>query len=162
MIDGGAAELRPGVACLLGEALRSGVPVAIATTTSLPNVEALLRATLGVDGPAVFTVIGAGDVVPAKKPAPDIYAYVLEKLGLPPKACLAIEDSTIGLRAAHAAGIATIVTPSLYTDKEDFSGALAVVSDLGEPGAPYRHLAGAGASDTMVTIDSLARWTAAC
>ncbi|CAH2602169.1 Protein CbbY, plasmid [Rhodovastum atsumiense] len=161
MIAAGAVTLRPGIARLLAEARQAGVPVAIATTTSLPNVEALLRATLGEAGPGAFAVIGAGDVVPAKKPAPDIYAHVLRRLAIPASACIAFEDSTIGLAAARAAGIPTVVTPSLYTDEDDFTGALAVVSDLGDPQAPYRHLAGAGAGDGMVTIDTLARWSAA-
>lgn len=158
MIDEGTAPLRPGVARLLDEAGRAGVPVAIATTTSMPNVEALLRAKLGPDSVSAFAAIGAGDVVPAKKPAPDIYRYVLERLGLSADACIAFEDSANGLNAARAAGLATVVTPSLYTDADDFTGALAVVSDLGERTEPYRHLAGAGANDTMVTLDGLKRW----
>lgn len=157
LVAAGAA-LRPGVARLIRDAKSAGVPLAIATTTSLPNVEALLGAALGADAMRLFDVIGAGDVVPAKKPSPDIYDYVLQRLGLPGSACMAFEDSTNGVRAACAAGIPTIVTPGLYTEGDDFSGALAVVSDLGEPDAPYRHLAGAGESDRMVTLEALGRW----
>lgn len=155
------APLRPGVARLIMEARQAGVRLAIATTTSLPNVEALLGAAFGSEALALFAVVGAGDVVPAKKPAPDIYSYVLERLGLPAGACIAFEDSTNGVKAARGAGLATIVTPGIYTEGDDFSGALAVLSDLGEPGAPYRHLAGAGEGDTMVTLDALRRWLAA-
>lgn len=150
--------LRPGVARLIREAKAAGVPLAIATTTSLPNVEALLSAALGADALRLFDVIGAGDVVPAKKPAPDIYNYVLQRLDLSARLCVAFEDSTNGVRSARAAGLRTIVTPGIYTDGDDFSGALAVVSDLGEPDAPYRHLAGAGAGDRMVTLEALGRW----
>jgi HAD superfamily hydrolase (TIGR01509 family) len=153
------ATLRPGVARLIFEAKTAGVPLAIATTTSLPNVEALLSAAFGADATGLFDVIGAGDVVPAKKPAPDIYNHVLEKLELPPHRCVAFEDSTNGVRAARAAGIPTVVTPGLYTDGDDFAGALAVLSDLGEPDAPYRHLAGAGENDGMVTLPALGRWS---
>jgi HAD superfamily hydrolase (TIGR01509 family) len=152
------ATLRPGVARLIREAKAAGVRLAIATTTSLPNVEALLGASLGPDGMALFDVVGAGDVVPAKKPAPDIYNYVLERLALPASGCVAFEDSTNGVRSARGAGLATIVTPGIYTEGDDFAGALAVLSDLGEPGAPYRHLAGAGEGDAMVTLDALGRW----
>jgi beta-phosphoglucomutase-like phosphatase (HAD superfamily) len=160
LVEDGAARLRPGVARLMAEAHRHGVKLAIATTTSLPNVEALLRTTLGPDGPAAFAVIGAGDMVPAKKPAPDIYRLVLEALALPASACVAFEDSANGFLAAQGAGVAAIVTPSLYTDDHTFPGALAVVSDLGEPGAPYRHHAGAGAGDGLVTLEAIARWRA--
>jgi len=152
--------LRPGVARLIAEARTAGVRLAIATTTSLPNVEALLRAALGDDALDSFAAIGAGDVVGAKKPSPQIYHYVLERLGLAAADCVAFEDSSNGVRSARGAGIPTIVTPGIYTEGDDFSGALAVLSDLGEPDAPYRHLAGAGADDAMVTLDALARWTA--
>jgi HAD superfamily hydrolase (TIGR01509 family) len=161
LVGSGAVPLRPGVARLLAEARQAGVRLAIATTTSLPNVEALLQAALGPDAMAQFEVIGAGDVVGAKKPAPDIYRYVLDRLALPAEACLAFEDSVNGLRAAAAAGLATVVTPGIYTEGDDFAGALAVLSDLGEPQAPYRHLAGAGAGDRLVTLPALARWRAA-
>ncbi len=155
------APLRPGVARLIMETRQAGVRLAIATTTSLPNVEALLGSAFGPDAMALFDIVGAGDVVPAKKPAPDIYCHVLERLGLPAGACVAFEDSTNGVKAARGAGLATVVTPGIYTEGDDFTGALAVLSDLGEPDAPYRHLAGAGASDTMVTLETLRRWMTA-
>jgi HAD superfamily hydrolase (TIGR01509 family) len=160
LVRAGAA-LRPGVARLIREAKAAGVKLAIATTTSLPNVEALLCSSLGPDAMALFDAVGAGDVVPAKKPAPDIYLYVLERLKLPAAGCVAFEDSTNGVRSARAAGLPTIVTPGIYTEGDDFAGALAVLSDLGEPGAPYRHHAGAGAGDDIVTLESLARWRGA-
>ncbi len=161
LVDAGAAGLRTGVGRLIGEARRQGIALAIATTTSLANVESLLRATLGVDGLNAFATIGAGDMVQAKKPAPDIYRLVLKTLALPAGQCIAFEDSANGLAASLAAGVPTVVTPSLYTDDQEFPGALAVVSDLGDPHAPYRHLAGAGADDNMVALAALARWAAA-
>jgi HAD superfamily hydrolase (TIGR01509 family) len=157
----GALSLRPGVARLIAEARQRDVRLAIATTTSLPNVEALLRVTLGDDAPAAFAVVGAGDVVAAKKPAPDIYRYVLQRLDLRGEDCVAFEDSANGLKSALGAGISTVVTPGVYTDADDFSGALAVLSDLGEPDAPYRHLAGAGVDGRVVTLATLARWRTA-
>lgn len=126
----GLIPLRPGVARLIGEARRQGITLAIATTTTPDNVDALLRATLGPDSPGWFAAIGAGDVVPAKKPAPDIYLWVLERLGLPATACLAFEDSENGLRASLGAGLATVVTPCDYTRGQDFSGATAVLDSL--------------------------------
>lgn len=160
MIDEGAARPRPGVKRLIEEAKAAGVPVAIATTTSLPNVEALIRATLGPDGMSVFDAIGAGDMIKGKKPAPDIFNYTLERLGIGPEDAIAFEDSVNGLRSAGAAGLRAIITPSMYTDDQDFNGAFSVLSDLGEPDRPYRHIAGAGANDKMVTIEALARWLA--
>ena len=140
LIRGGAIPLRPGVARLLGEARRAGLRLAIATTTTPDNVDALLETTLGPAARAWFDVIGAGDMVPAKKPAADIYRYVLAALGLGPDECLAFEDSENGLRAARGAGLATVVTVNDYTRGQDFAGALLVVDHLGEPDRPARAL----------------------
>ncbi len=158
MVDAGAAAPRPGVVRLIREAKKAGVPVAIATTTSLPNVTSLIAATLGPHGMALFDAVAAGDVVKKKKPAPDIYLLALDQLGLAPGDAIALEDSVNGLRSASAAGLRSIITPSLYTDDQDFTGAFVVLSDLGEPGRPYRHISGKGASDTMVTPEAVGRW----
>lgn len=160
MIDAGAAQPRPGIRRLIAEAKAAGWPVAIATTTSMPNVESLIVATLGADGMSLFDAIGAGDVIANKKPAPDIYDYVLAELKIAPEQAIAFEDSVNGLRSAGGAGIRSIITPSMYTDDQDFTGALAEISDLGEPDAPYRHIAGAGADEAMVTPETIARWLA--
>lgn len=136
LVHAGRIPLRPGVGPLLRAARAAGLRLAIATTTSPENVSALLRASLAPDAESWFEVIGAGDVVAAKKPAPDIYLWVLEKLGLPASACLAFEDSGNGLKAALGAGLATIVTDGEYTHDHDFTGAFAVLSDLGVPDRP--------------------------
>jgi len=122
-VAAGRVPLRPGVAALIGAARRQGLRLAIATTTTPDNVEALLRATLGPEACSWFSVIGAGDVVPAKKPAPDIYRWVLERLGLDAADCLAVEDSALGLAAASPAGLRCLVTPNAYTAGQDFSRA---------------------------------------
>lgn len=145
LVAEGAAKLRPGIRRLIGEARRGGVRLAIATTTSLANVESLLAAAFGTEGRDIFEVIGAGDIVPAKKPAPDIYRHVLDALRAPSFASIAVEDSRNGLDSARAAGLPTIVTPSLYTRHQSFPGALAVVPDLETP---------------PVTLPLIARWRA--
>lgn len=129
MAEGGL-PLRPGVAALIARARASGKRLAIATTTSRPNVDALCAACFGQASDRVFDVLACGDEVPAKKPAPDVYLLALQRLGLPATACLAFEDSANGLRAAQAAGLRTIVTPSLHTVGEDFTGALDLRPDL--------------------------------
>ena len=68
--------------------------------------------------------------MPIKKPAPDVYIRALEGLALPAASCIAIEDSRNGLLSARAAGITTIVTPSIYTEGENFDEAAFVVDDL--------------------------------
>lgn len=136
--------LRPGVERLLQDARTQGLRLAIATTTTPANVNALLQSTLGEDGESWFEVIGAGDVVPAKKPAADIYDYVLQKLNLPASACLAFEDSENGLLSSRGAGLKTIITVNGYTRDHKFNGAEIVLDNLGEPDHPARVIAGAG------------------
>jgi HAD superfamily hydrolase (TIGR01509 family) len=131
-VAAGGLPLRPGVANLIHAARQAGIRLAIATTTSPENVDVLLRATLGAEALEWFEVIGAGDVVPAKKPAPDIYEWVVERLGLPAEHCLAIEDSENGLKSALTAGLRCLVTVGEYTRGQDFSGAAAVIDSLAD------------------------------
>jgi len=142
IVQSGGVALRPGVARLLRSARDAGWRLGIATTTTPANVEALLRSTLGEEGERLFHYIGAGDIVPHKKPAPDIYLHVLTSLGANPRDCLALEDSENGLRSALGAGLHTVVTQTDYTRGQDFSGALRVLDSLGEADAPARVVAG--------------------
>lgn len=132
MVEGGGLLLRPGVAALIAAARARGLRLAVATTTSRPNVEALTRATFGRPADAVFDVIAAGDEVAAKKPAPDVYLLALDRLGLPAARCIAFEDSANGLAAARGAGLPCVAAPGLYTEHETFDGAARVVADLTE------------------------------
>jgi beta-phosphoglucomutase-like phosphatase (HAD superfamily) len=116
--------------------------LAIATTTTLPNVTVLLEHTLGIDSIGWFDIIGAGDIVPAKKPAPDIYDYVLNRMGWSPDECLALEDSENGLISATQANLKTVVTINDYTRDHSFEGAALVLDCFGEPDQPFRTLAG--------------------
>lgn len=138
----GSIPLRPGVKRLLQEARSAGIKLAIATTTTPDNVTALLETALGSDAESWFKVIAAGDIVPAKKPAPDIYFYALQALNLPAEACLAFEDSQHGLTSAREAGIPTVITVNGYTDNQDFTGAAIILNDLGEPDQPFEAIAG--------------------
>ena len=138
MLREGHIPLRPGIKQLLTDARNSGIRLAIATTTSPENVATLLQQGLGADGESWFEVIGCGDIVPHKKPAPDIYLWALEKLGLPATDCIALEDSENGLRSSVAAGIRTFVVTNRYTRNQDFPGAAAVLDDLSDLGNFYR------------------------
>ncbi len=142
LLSTGKIPLRTGVKRLLLAARAAGLRLAIATTTTPENVTALLKYTLGADALGWFEVIAAGDIVPAKKPAPDIYLWVLEKLQLKPEACLAFEDSENGLKSSLGAGLKTVVTINDYTADHHFDGAAVVLSDLGEPDARCQILHG--------------------
>jgi beta-phosphoglucomutase-like phosphatase (HAD superfamily) len=138
----GSIPLRQGVERLLKEARQAGLRLAIATTTTLPNVTVLLEHTLGKDSIGWFDIIGAGDIVPAKKPAPDIYDYVLNQMGWSPAECLALEDSENGLISATQAHLKTVITINDYTRDHCFDGAALVLDCFGEPNAPFQTLAG--------------------
>lgn len=132
----GAIPLRPGIRRLLEEALAAGCRLAIASTTTAANIDALLRRAFGEQGLAMFSVIACGDQVRAKKPAPDIYRLALAHLGLQPDQAVAFEDSSNGLRASTGAGLWTVVTPTYWTEDHDFETAALLLPTLGDPGEP--------------------------
>ena len=152
----GEIPLRPGVARLIAEARRAGVRLAITTTTTPENVTGLLQATLGDDSPEWFELIAAGDIVPAKKPAPDIYTYTLEKMNLTAAQTVALEDSGNGVRSARAADVPVVVTVNDYTADDDFDGAIAVHDHLGEPGKPAHTLSGPAPENGVIDLSYLA------
>ena len=130
LVNSGRVSLRPGVLALIHEARQAGLKLAIATTTTPVNIAALLRGPLGEHWREYFAAIGDAATAPLKKPHPQVYLQVLAELGLPAHACLVIEDSSNGLRAATAAGLATLITTNRYTLHHDFGDALRVVPDL--------------------------------
>ena len=111
LIDDGAIPLRPGVLRLVDEAIAAGVKLAVCSTSNEKAVSNLVSTLMGKDRAAMFRIF-AGDMVKAKKPAPDIYNMAVDELGLDKTRCVIIEDSFIGLGAAKAAGIKCIVTKS--------------------------------------------------
>ncbi|HVO89807.1 MAG TPA: HAD-IA family hydrolase, partial [Casimicrobiaceae bacterium] len=147
LIGDGRCPLRPGIARLLDEARDAGVQLAIASTTTSANVDSLLARHLGASGRYRFAVIACADAVERKKPAPDIYRLVLAMLGHSADQCVAFEDSENGLRAAKAAGLFTVVTPSPWTQGGDFDDADLVLPHLGdrERPLPMPHAARLGA-----------------
>ncbi|WP_104180278.1 HAD-IA family hydrolase [Arthrobacter sp. B0490] len=132
LVESGVMPARPGIARIVREAHDAGWTLAVASTSAEPAVRAVLTHAVGEDLASHFAVF-AGDVVPAKKPAPDIYLLALKELGVSSREAIVVEDSSNGLRAAIGARLATVVTVSSFTREEDFTGAALVVSSLGEP-----------------------------
>ena len=153
LLETGAIPLRPGVKRLLTEARKNKMRLAIATTSTFTNVTKLLEHTLGKDSISWFEIIAAGDIVPAKKPAPDIYYYVLEKMNIQPNNCIVFEDSHYGLQAALQVGLKTIVTVNNYTKNQDFTGATLVLDNLGEPEKEFTVISGNAQDKTYVDLD---------
>jgi HAD superfamily hydrolase (TIGR01509 family) len=129
-VQDGQVQMRPGVLALLSAASTAGLQLAIATTTSPVNIAALLQRAIGADWKSHFRVIEDASTAPRKKPDPMVYQQTLTRLGWQAHQCLAFEDSENGLRAAVAAGLATVITPNDFTAEHDFSGALRILPNL--------------------------------
>lgn len=145
----GVIAPRPGVRALVADLRDHGVRIAVATTGRRAWVEPLLAHLLGAD---TAEVVVCGDDVAALKPDPEAYLLVLSRLGLDAAAVVAVEDSAPGLRAARAAGVATVVVTNADTADQDVRGAALVreafdrptpltVADLAHAlaGTPRRH-----------------------
>jgi beta-phosphoglucomutase-like phosphatase (HAD superfamily) len=155
MLQTEGIPLRDGVRELITAAREANILLAIATTTTYENISNLLIQELGTESIHWFTPLAAGDIVPHKKPAPDIYHYVLEHSKLNPEHCIAIEDSYNGIQSSLGAGITTVITTNGYTEHEDFQGAALVVDKLGTHDNPFRVQAGNAHGHTHVTLDLL-------
>lgn len=133
IINAGSLPPRAGIRRIIGEALAREWQLAVCSTSALPSVQAVLKHVAGEEHAARFALVLAGDIVPKKKPAPDIYQLALEKLNTSPLKTLVIEDSRNGLLAATGAGLRCLITTNGYTENEDMGEATLVVSSLGDP-----------------------------
>jgi HAD superfamily hydrolase (TIGR01509 family) len=131
LIDEGSIPLRPGVLRIVDDAIASGVRLACCSTSNEKAVSNLIKTLMGPERASKFQVF-AGDMVKAKKPAPDVYNMAVESMGLDKDRCVIVEDTHIGVGAAVAAGISCIVTVSSYSAGEDFTGSQMVVDELGD------------------------------
>jgi HAD superfamily hydrolase (TIGR01509 family) len=131
IVESGQLPLRSGVKRLVDEAIAAGVQLAVCSTSNERAVTAIAETLLGRDRAGRIAIF-AGDIVPRKKPSPDIYLLARDRLGLLSTDCVVVEDSRNGLLAAKAAGMRCLITQSSYTAEEDFSEADRVVAELGD------------------------------
>jgi HAD superfamily hydrolase (TIGR01509 family) len=155
-VERGAIRLRPGVRELIDDCAHSGVRLAIATTTSRVNLNALMLSNLGGDWARRFASVACAEDAPLKKPHPQVYELTLARLALPAHETVAIEDAPNGCLAAGSAGVAVVVTPSEYFPDHDAAGVLAVGPSLGSPLGWSK----APTSDQRVTLSCLDHWLA--
>jgi HAD superfamily hydrolase (TIGR01509 family) len=134
MVAAGSLPARPGIRRIIEAAQDAGWRLAVASTSAEASVRAILEHAVGPARAARFDALLAGDIVEHKKPAPDIYLLALERLAVSPAETLVIEDSRNGLLAAGAAGLRCVMTVNGYTEEEEHSEAILVVSSLGDPG----------------------------
>ena len=111
-------QLKKGIRELLEYLKQSGIPSAVATATDYERAKAYLTRVGIFDS---FDKIVCATMVESGKPAPDIYLYAAEQLGLPPCECMALEDSPNGVRSASAAGCVTVMVPDLTQPDEELS-----------------------------------------
>lgn len=157
LVMSGAMPARPGVRRLAQEAHDKGWTLAVCSTSAQASVQAVLDSVMGKELSGKFAGVFAGDIVKAKKPAPDIYNHAADALGLSHSDCVVIEDSRNGLLAAAAAGMTCVVTTNALTEREDFTEAALVVDSLGDPGRPARVVANRSSArpSGMVTVADL-------
>ena len=129
LLAAGAIPLRADIGSLICDARTEGVRLAIASNSRLDNIVGLLRANLGPNADSWFDAIVSSDIVKVPKPSPDAYKKVLELLNLPPRDCLAVENTTQGLEASVAAGIPTVVTMRSYAKEDEYYGARLVLHE---------------------------------
>ena len=132
----GAAPLRPGIDRLLDELAAEGVRVAVATTAGRTWVGTLLETLLGGQRAGRFEAVVTGEDVAVRKPDPEAYLIVLDRLGCDAGCAVAIEDSEAGVAAAKSTPMACLAVPNGYTVSHDFRQADLVVEDIGGPGVP--------------------------
>jgi HAD superfamily hydrolase (TIGR01509 family) len=121
---------RPGVGELVDDLRRHGVRIAVATTGRRAWVAPLLEHLLGA---GTAEVVVSGDDVAALKPDPEAYLLALARLGLDADRVVAVEDSGPGLRAARAAGLATVVVTNDDTADHDLTCAALVREAFDRP-----------------------------
>lgn len=142
IIASGQLPLRSGVLRLVDEAIAADVRLGVCTTSNPKSIDAVLDL-MGTERKSRFEFVLAGDIVSKKKPDPEIYELARDRLDLPSDDCIVIEDSRNGLLAAIGAGFPCFITTSTYTVNEDFSEAIGVAPQLGDP------------PDPMVTLEQL-------
>ena len=125
-----AAEVvRPGVVTLLDEATAAGIPVGVASSSTVEWVEGHLDRLGVLDR---FDVVRCRDHVERAKPSPDLFVAALAALGADPARSVALEDSHHGCTAAKAAGMVCVVVPNDVTRSQSFDHADLVVESLTE------------------------------
>ncbi len=158
LLEDSGTSLRTGVGRLITDARSCGVQLGVCTTSQLETFEILVINALGFEAISWFRAVVSGKDVTRRKPDPEGYVKVLQRLRLQPEEAVVIEDSPAGLEAARAAGIRVIAVPSESTRNGDFAGAEIVLSDLGEPGMPFEVLRGNPNGYSYASVRSIRDW----
>ncbi|MGW0999435.1 HAD family hydrolase [Streptomyces sp. NPDC002520] len=125
-------ELKPvaGVADVLEKLAADGVPYCVASSGSHERIRVGHRTT-GLDRWFTEDRIFSSQDVGRGKPAPDLFLYAAERMGVAPERCAVVEDSPLGVRAAVAAGM-DVYGFTAMTPAERLAGAGQLFSSMGE------------------------------
>ena len=123
------AEPNPGLPALMAALSAAGIPMALASSSRLIEIDAIVAA-LGLGD--MLAAIASGEEVRHPKPAPDVYLLAMRRLGLAPAGLVAIEDSASGVAAAVAAGLACVAVRTALTSDHDHGPAALTISSLTE------------------------------
>lgn len=115
-----ALQPAPGVVAWLDRAAELGLRLAVASSSPLWHVGAMLEQA-GLR--ERFEVVATGEEVAAHKPDPAVYLLALERLGVPATQAVAFEDTAHGVAAAHAAGLRCVAVPNPHADRSRFAAA---------------------------------------
>ena len=91
--------------------LAAEFPLAVASSSNRPLIEAVLEAA-GIA--SLFAAVVSSEEVERGKPAPDVYLEAARRLGVEPKRCAAVEDSSNGIRSARTAGMRVLALPNSH------------------------------------------------
>ena len=112
---------REGVLDVLEYALKNKIKIGFVTSTTLDNIDAVLKTLNNQIKKNYFDFIGNNKLIKEAKPAPDIYIKALNSLELNSSECIAIEDSVESALSAYRAKIKCIAFPGLFHVDDDFS-----------------------------------------
>ena len=156
-VGAGRVHLRPGIARLIGEARAAGLELALVSSTTPANIDALLSVNLGDEARSWFRVLADGEHCAQRKPAPDIFKLALAQLAQPAANCVAFEDSAPGVAAAAAAGLYTVALPNAWNASQTLGAADLILEHLGEPATPLAQPAAAQIGADYLQLFGLAR-----
>jgi HAD superfamily hydrolase (TIGR01509 family) len=121
---------KPGLRQILELLKNSGVKMAVASSSEEDIIRRNLH-TAGVEDYFDAVVSSTNPAVKDGKPAPDVFLYAAQKLGVDPRDCWVLEDSLNGIRAAYAAGGTAIMVPDTMEPTEEIRRICTVFPDLG-------------------------------
>jgi HAD superfamily hydrolase (TIGR01509 family) len=124
-----SAVRTPGLTRLITELRAASVPLALASSSPLAEIEVVVHA-LGLG--TVLRAIASAEEVDRPKPAPDVYHLAIQRLRAGPAGLVAIEDSATGAAAANAASLTCVGVRTAFTQTHVLGGVALIVNSLEE------------------------------